>query len=143
MSCRKSKLEKGFTLIELMIAIVIIGILSAVAIPLMRGRADASKWAEGKAIAGSIRTAAGNFIANKGSTFDYSSINGPGAIKTIGFEKGDLDGKYFINDCFSIQFSPAGDYLITVDATQSKSGNSPSTPRKMTLDNTGTFTEIP
>jgi prepilin-type N-terminal cleavage/methylation domain-containing protein len=143
MSCKKSKLEKGFTLIELMVVIVIIGILSAVVIPYMRGRSDASKWAEGKAIAGSIRTAARTFIADKGPTFDYASINGPGAIQAVGFEDGDLDGKYFTDDCFSIVFSKQGDYVITVDATRSSGGNSPFKPRKMTLDSTGTFTEIP
>jgi hypothetical protein len=76
--------------------------------------------------------------------------NFPGtALEDIGFRVnlsaggGDLDGKYFTDDCFSIQFSPAGDYLITVDATQSKSGASPSAPRQMTLNSAGVFTEIP
>jgi prepilin-type N-terminal cleavage/methylation domain-containing protein len=143
MMSKRGKSEKGLTLIELMIVVFIIGILSAVVIPYMRGRSDASKWAEGKAVAGSIRTAARSFCSDKGPTFDYAGINGPGAIQAIGFEDGDLGGKYFTEDCFSIQFLPAGDYLITVDATQSKSGDSPSSPRQMTLNSTGVFTEIP
>jgi prepilin-type N-terminal cleavage/methylation domain-containing protein len=143
MMLNRSKSKKGFTLIELMIVIFIISILSAVAIPYMRNRTEAAKWSEGKAIAGSIRTTARSFCSDKGPMFDYASINGPGAIQAIGFEDGDLDGKYFTDDCFSIQFSPTGDYLITVDATQSKSGDSPSTPRQMTFNSAGVFTEIP
>ncbi|MGB2806252.1 MAG: prepilin-type N-terminal cleavage/methylation domain-containing protein, partial [Sedimentisphaerales bacterium] len=55
--------RKGFTLIELMVVIFIVGILAAVAIPIMRGRIDSAKWSEGRAAAGSIRTAARAFCA--------------------------------------------------------------------------------
>ncbi|MGA2679737.1 MAG: prepilin-type N-terminal cleavage/methylation domain-containing protein, partial [Sedimentisphaerales bacterium] len=58
--------RKGFTLIELMVVIFIVGILAAVAIPIMRGRIDAAKWSEGKSAMGSIRTAARSLIAEKG-----------------------------------------------------------------------------
>ena len=50
--------EKGFTLIELMVVILIVAILAAVAIPILRGRIQAAKWSEGAAIAGTIKTAA-------------------------------------------------------------------------------------
>ena len=59
------KRRKGFTLIELMVVILIVGILAAVAIPILRGRIDAAKWSEGKAMMGSIGTAIRAYHAEK------------------------------------------------------------------------------
>jgi hypothetical protein len=116
-----------------------------VAIPYMRGRTDANKWSEGKAIAVSIRTAADNYVNEKDKYYDFSGTT----LEDLGFRinlsegGGDLDGKYFTDDCFRIRFSKNGDYLITIDAVKSTSGDPPGSPQQMTLDNTGKFTEIP
>jgi type IV pilus assembly protein PilA len=96
------KNRKGFTLIELMVVIMIVGILAAVAIPLMRGRVDSAKWSEGKAVAGTIATALRAFAAEKG---------GQGAWATpswaqLGFSDADLQGTYFA----------VGNYAITASA---------------------------
>jgi prepilin-type N-terminal cleavage/methylation domain-containing protein len=135
--------RKGFTLIELMVVIFIVGILAAVAIPIMRGRIDAAKWSEGKSAMGSIRTAARSLIAEKGNSYDFASHNN--LTTDLGFAAGDLDGKYFTTACYSIVFTNVAGgnpptYVITCTAANSTSADKPTTPAAETLDQTGTFT---
>src|SRR5437588_1249440 len=47
--------QAGFTLVELLIVILIVGILSAVALPLYLGYTSDARLAEAKALAGSAR----------------------------------------------------------------------------------------
>lgn len=51
------KKAKGFTLVELVIVIVIVGILSIVAVPIYRGYTRKAMASEGKALLGTIQTA--------------------------------------------------------------------------------------
>ena len=131
--------RKGFTLIELMVVIFIVGILAAVAIPIMRGRIDAAKWSEGKAGAGSIRTSARAFCAERGSGWGGTWANV--TLANLGFQNGDLDGKYFSDESYSIAFTAYDTYVITVDASDSTCANKPTTPDQMTLNQAGAWTE--
>lgn len=139
--------RKGFTLIELMVVIFIVGILAAVAIPIMRGRIDAAKWSEGKSAAGSIRTAIRSYFAEKGPDYTGYSADLTGAFAVfgapLGFAAGDLTGKYFADADYTIgsvevSGTPAVlNYTITIKpVTQAER---PTTPASMTLDQTGTF----
>jgi prepilin-type N-terminal cleavage/methylation domain-containing protein len=132
--------RKGFTLIELMVVIFIVGILAAVAIPIMRGRIDAAKWSEGKAAAGSIRTAARAYIAERGNSFTFSGTT----LAQLGFATGDLIGKYFGEGCYAIAFTDVANssptYIITV--TTSGTGEAPKVPYQVTLNQDGTFAEV-
>jgi type II secretory pathway pseudopilin PulG len=141
----KDGLEKGLAVAELVLIVIIIGFLSVVVIPYMRGRGDKSKWSEGKATAVSIRTAADNYVREKGKGYDFSDtiLNDLGFRVNLNAGGGDLDGKYFTDDCFSIHFSKNGDYLITIDAVKSTGGDPPYSPQKMTLNNEGIFARIP
>ena len=51
------KRAKGFTLVELVIVIVIVGILSIVAVPIYRGYTRKAMATEGRALLGTIQTA--------------------------------------------------------------------------------------
>lgn len=51
------KKTKGFTLVELVIVIVIVGILSIVAVPIYRGYTRKAMASEGRALLGTIQTA--------------------------------------------------------------------------------------
>lgn len=128
--------RKGFTLIELMVVVLIVGILAAVAIPIMRGRIDAAKWSEGRSGAGSVRTAARAFCAEKGPTWTGTWANV--TLADLGFQAGDLNGKYFVDGDYAIAFTAYDDYLITV--TAGGGSEPPTSPASVTLDETGTFT---
>ncbi|RCJ16619.1 general secretion pathway protein GspH [Nostoc sp. ATCC 43529] len=53
----KKKNEEGFTLIELLVVIIIIGILSAIALPSFLNQANKAKQSEAKTITGSMNRA--------------------------------------------------------------------------------------
>lgn len=93
--------RKGFTLIELMVVILIVGILAAVAVPIMRGRIDSAKWSEANASAGSIRTSVRAYIAEKGPDYDDYAADLHGGLDdtdiqaNLGFSSSDLAGAFF------------------------------------------------
>ena len=60
------KLQKGFTLIELMIVIAIIGILAAIALPAYQDYIARSQMTEGFNLAGGQKGALSEFYADKG-----------------------------------------------------------------------------
>lgn len=125
------KSSKAFTMVELMVVVLIVGILAAVAVPLMSGRIDSSKWSEGKAAMGSIATALRAYAAEKGSLTTVPSKS------EIGISNEELDGTYFTPACYTIDSATLGtdgrlSFKITCTASSGKAG-APKKPASMTL----------
>lgn len=122
--------KRGFTMVELMVVVLIVGILAAVAVPLMSGRIDASKWSEAKAAMGTIASGLRAYAAEKG-TFSTASLS------DIGISNNDLDGTYFTHEAYAITSASAASgqvsYVITCTAKSSTRTDKPTSPASMTL----------
>ena len=60
------QVQKGFTLIELMIVVAIIGILAAIAIPAYQDYVIRSQVSEGLTLASSVKTSVAEYFADRG-----------------------------------------------------------------------------
>ena len=83
----KRNMQQGFTLIELMIVVAIIGILAAIAIPAYQNYTIRAQVSEGASLLGPIQTAFSEYYANNGSaaaaTLVTLGINNPPTGKYV------------------------------------------------------------
>ncbi|MCK4689094.1 MAG: prepilin-type N-terminal cleavage/methylation domain-containing protein [Candidatus Marinimicrobia bacterium] len=108
------KNQKGFTLVELMIVIVIVGILAAVAVPIYTANIKKAKMSECDAALGTIRTALRVYYATHDPTPAYPIWTGLVTADSSGLDidEADLEGKYFTSTNYTL-VSTATEYDIT------------------------------
>jgi len=125
--------QKGFTLVELMIVIVIVGILAAVAIPIYQSNVDKAKMSECDAALGTIRTSLRVYYAENNT---YPTIAAGTAVTTtsLGISTNDLDGKYFAPADYTIASTDSTYTITCLSNTNQSIGSS-----DRSLDQDGTF----
>ncbi len=83
------RVQQGFTLIELMIVVAIIGILAAVAIPQYQNYVTRAKWAELNSVVAPVKLAIGqclqdqqSLLANCDTVAELTTVTGYAALPT-------------------------------------------------------------
>ena len=102
-------IQQGFTLIELMIVVAIIGILAAVAIPSYQDYTARAQVAEAMNLNSGMKTALAEWYSDKGTW--------PVAVASV---SGTTSGKYVASISFSNADAPNG--VLNVDATMQATG---------------------
>ncbi len=81
---KNQNMHKGFTLIELMIVVAIIGILAAIAIPAYQNYTIRAQVTEGLTLGDGWKTAIAEYYANNGAWPALANLNGGTAVASVG-----------------------------------------------------------
>ena len=84
------KKQQGFTLIELMIVVAIIGILAAIAIPAYQDYTIRAQVSEGLNLSGGAKAAVTEYFQDRGTLPTNNTVAGLAAA-------GDIEGKYVVS----------------------------------------------
>jgi len=122
------KVQKGFTLIELMIVVAIIGILAAIAIPAYQNYTIRAQVTEGLSLADGWKTALSEFYSQNGVFPTTTTPTAANASNTVMFMTGNSSGKYV-----STITGNTGDIQITYSNTSPFGANAALAGQTLTI----------
>lgn len=114
-------MKKGFTMVELLVVLLIVGILAAVAVPIYLANTQRARASEAVATMGLIRQAERDYFINRNSYFNVTAGN-LALLPPAGAGVNVTTAQYFSNNAFvvaagatSTRFAnpPAVNFLIT------------------------------
>ncbi len=133
METRKKK-ENGFTLVELMITVVIVGILAAVAVPIYQANVKRAKASEADAALGTVRTGLRVYFAENNAypiKASYTRVDSIG----IDIASTDLNGTYFSIGDYKYQSADGVSYTIRATGAGAQAGINRQMDQAGTLSN--------
>lgn len=115
--------QRGFTMVELMIVVTIIGVLATIAIPMFQLVPERSKSTEAVTALGLIKSSMRIYYVEHG-TFANPSVFSDGAQVTsgglLGVTDRDLEGRWFSSECYTFNGAPTADsFTIECDGSSS------------------------
>ena len=113
-------MQKGFTLIELMIVIAIIGILAAIAMPAYQNYTARAQATEGFKATSGLQTDIGVFAADKGRLPNTADLGNNGAAESLANQAKALQGKYI--DAQGVVVEDGGVIKITFNSAGANNG---------------------
>ena len=139
--------QRGFTMVELMIVVTIIGLLATIAMPMFQMVPERSKSTEAVTALGLIRSSMRVYYVEHG-TFANPSVFTDGAQvtsgKLLGVTDRDLAGRYFSTECYTFSGAPAANsFTIKCDGAQSSAPfGSEVAHIVVTIDHEGELTRV-
>ena len=112
----KKQLQQGFTLIELMIVVAIIGILAAIAIPAYQNYVIRAQVSEGMTLTGGAKTAVAEYFSNHGT---FPGTNAAAGLAT----DTSISGNYVQKVDVTAGTTPTTGGLITVTFNSTKANS--------------------